>query len=100
MIYNRNQTEVRPKRTGSGVEVWGPNFWLKTAHCRRCENGLGHTSHRRGAGGEKSTGLLLQRPGAHMYEDEMAPGEKPKLRRRVRMAEREAIRRIIHEEIP
>jgi hypothetical protein len=98
VIYNRNQIEIRPKRTGSGVEVWGPNFWLKTGHCRRCENGLGHTDRRRGAGGEKSTGLLLQRPGSHRYEDELTPGEKVIERRRLRHAEKATVRRLVNEE--
>lgn len=98
MIDNPNQVTVRPKVTGNGVEIWGPNFWLRTGHCRRCENGLGHTS-RRGAGGEKSTGLLLQRPGAHYYEDEMARGEKVKLRRQVRHREKAATRRHVNEEV-
>ena len=94
----RNQLEIRQKITGNGVEIWGRNFWLKDGHCRRCENGLGHIVRRRGAGGEKSTGLLLQRPGNHLYEDELAPGEKVKVRRQVRHREKTATRRLIIEE--
>ena len=96
---NRNQIEVVSKRTGNGIEMFGRNFWLKDGHCRRCENGLGHTIRRRGAGGEKSTGLLLQRPGNHLYEDELAPGEKPLMRRRVRHRENAEIRRLNVEEM-
>jgi hypothetical protein len=93
---NRNQYEVFPKRNGRGVIVYGPNgFWMKTGHCRRCVNGEGH-SHQTGP--KKSTGLLLQRPGAHVYEDEIAPGEKAVLRRQARMADKEAVRRLIDEE--
>jgi hypothetical protein len=96
---SRNQVKVIPKKNGAGIITYGPNgFWMKTGHCRRCVNGLGHSNYRKGAGGEKSTGLLLQRPGAHIYEDEIAPGEKKTLRRQVRMAEKEAIRREISEE--
>jgi hypothetical protein len=95
---NNNQIEVIPKKNGAGIIIYGRNFWLKTGHCRRCENGQGHLIHRRGAGGEKSTGLLLQRPGAHIYENEIAPDEKKTLRRQVRMAEKEATRREISEE--
>jgi hypothetical protein len=97
-IMNRNQLEIRTKVTGNGIEVWGRNFWLKTGHCRRCENGLGHTMRRRGAGGERSSGLLLQRPGRYIWEDEIAPGEKPKLRRKVRHRENAAVRRLAAEE--
>jgi hypothetical protein len=98
-MYNRNQTVTEPKRNGFGAETWGPNFWCKTGHCRRCVNGLGHTSRRRGAGGEKATGLLLQRSGAHLYEDELAPGEKRVLRRRVRHRERAEVRRLVTDEL-
>jgi hypothetical protein len=94
---NQNQTEVVPARNG-GTEVFTRNGWRKTGHCRRCDNGLFHTRRRRGAGGEKPTGTLLARPGNHLYEDEIAPGEKSGLRRRVRHREKAAIRRLAVEE--
>lgn len=99
ILYNRNQTVTEAKRNGAGTKTWGPNSWSKTGHCRRCDNGFGHTNHRRGAGGEQPTGTLLARPGAHFYEDEMAPGEKVKLRRRVRHREAAEVRRLIREEL-
>ena len=99
MTYNRNQTVSEVTRNGAGTTTWGPNFWLKTGHCRRCDNGLGHTNRRRGAGGERPTGTLLARPGAHFYEDEMVPGEKVKLRRRVRHRETVEVRRLVREEL-
>jgi|SRR5277367_1156511 len=99
MLYNRNQTITEVKRNGAGTETWGPNFWMKTGHCRRCDNGLGHTNRRRGAGGEKPTGTLLARPGAHIYQDEIAPGEKVTLRRRVRYREKANVRQLIREEL-
>jgi hypothetical protein len=81
------------KKNGAGVYVYGPNSWSATGHCRRCDNGGSHTLRRRGAGGEKSTGTLLQRPGRHVYENEIAPGEKPSRRRRLRHAEKAAVRK-------
>jgi hypothetical protein len=98
VIYNQNQTITEVKRNGAGTETWGPNFWMKTGHCRRCENGLGHVMCRRGAGGEHPSGVILQRFGKHVYEDEIAPGEKPGLRRRQRHQEKTAIRRLVREE--
>jgi hypothetical protein len=96
MIYNNpNQTEVIAKKNGAGIITYGPNgFWMKTGHCRRCVNGVGHPPQ----SGNGNTGLLLQRPGRHIYQDELAPGEKPGLRRRVRRREKAAVRRLVIEE--
>jgi hypothetical protein len=98
MIRNRNQIKVIPKRSGNGVEVWGRNYWLKTGHCRRCENGLGHMPRRRGAGGEKSTGVALQRQRKRWDDEIKSDGGKVKLHRQVRRAENAATRRMVEEE--
>lgn len=76
---------------------WQRNPWtklptgaiLRTGHCRRCDNGLGHHNGRRGW--RRPTGLLLQRDRL-TYDDELAPGEKVKRRRAIRHAESAAVR--------
>jgi hypothetical protein len=59
------------------------DIWLRKGHCRRCENGLGHTISRNRT---KPTGTLLQRD-RMTFDDELAPGEKRIQRRRRRARE-------------
>jgi len=97
--WNQNQVEVVPRRNAGGVTVYVRNGWSRTGHCRRCDNGLLHTARRRGAGGEKPSGVILaNRPVKYQWEDEIAPGEKPGLRRKVRHREKAAVRRLVIEE--
>lgn len=67
-------------------------MWLKRGHCRRCENGLGHTPRKR-----KPTGVILQRLRPY-WDDEIAPGEKQKLHGIARAREAEATRKEVQEE--
>lgn len=98
LIYNPNRQFSDPARGSGAVITYGRNTWHRTGHCRRCVNGLPHIIRRRGAGGERPTGLLLQRPGAHVYEDEMAPGEKTVLRRIMRAREKHGVDIAVDEE--
>lgn len=88
--YDLNQAGSVPARKGKGTEKYGPNYWSKTGHCRRCNNGEVHVYRRRGAGGEHPSGVILKRGGGirYMWEDEIAPGEKRYLRRQVRAREK------------
>lgn len=91
---NLNQTRTEAAR-GSGVPLtYGPNFWRKTGHCNRCNNGQGHTPRRRDAGG--SSGVSLgPLPGRHVYTDDLAPGEKKHLRRAARARGRADLARAV-----
>ena len=82
VIWHSPNTQVTMRSDGS---------WIKTGHCRRCVNGLGH---RRASGSSKATGVLLQRDRL-TYDDELAPGEKTARRRAVRHREKAEVRRMI-----
>lgn len=97
-----NESGIIKTRNGKRVEEFGRNRWRKTGHCRRCDNGQFHTYRRRGAGGERPSGVSLAASDPnripYIWEDEIAPGEKKTLRRRVRARGREEVRRIIRQE--
>lgn len=92
----RNQSWSEVPRGAGGLITYGPNAWMRTGHCRRCVNGLGHTIRRNSAG--RPAGVSLRNTGIRgLYEDEIAPGEKVFLRRQVRVRERAAVAREISE---
>jgi len=88
---------IIPKKNGKGIEEYKGFWWRHTGHCRRCDNGKFHY-WKREAG--KPSGVILQRGGGipHLYEDEIAPDEKPMLRRQLRARAKEDLRRVIREE--
>jgi hypothetical protein len=102
VIRNRNQPASHVTASGT-TEEWIRNGWRREGHCNRCDNGLFHTYRRRGAGGEHPSGVSLAAGDParipHIWEDEVAPGEKRVMRRQVRARGREIVRRIIREEV-
>jgi len=97
-----NESGVTRNKNGKGTQEYGRNKWRMTGHCRRCDNGKYHINRRRGAGGEKPSGVsqAASDPNRirYIWEDEIAPGEKPMLRRKIRARGKVALRKTIREE--